>query len=119
MLSESINLEKVIIENNFNDILLTNVKYMFYNCNSLKYVDLSSFKSSFITEMDRMFENCKLLDISSFNTSKVTTIQNMFLNCVSLKHLKINVDTSLVINMQNMLYNCKSLLSLDLSSFNT
>ena len=113
MLSESINLEKVIIENNFNDILLTNVKYMFYNCNSLKYVDLSSFKSSFITEMDRMFENCKLLDISSFNTSIVTTIQNMFLN------LKINVDTSLVINMQNMLYNCKSLLSLDLSSFNT
>ena len=73
------------------------MKYMFYECNNLQNLNLSSFKTQNVTNMNCMFEECnklQSLNLLSFNTQKVT-------------------------NMDSMFYNCRDLQSLDLSSFNT
>ena len=129
--------------------ILTNMSYMFYECSSLKSIDLSSFNSSQVNDMKGMFNNCsslkslnlksfdtgnvnymiamfqdcsslQSLDLSSFDTRKVIDMCYMFNNCSSLKSIDLSsFDTSNVINMGSMFQDCSSLQSLDLSSFNT
>ena len=70
-----------------------------------------------------MFEGCISLtsiDLSSFNTTNVSNMYRMFFHCTSLKSLDLsNFNTSNVTNMQQMFSSCTSLTSLDLSNFNT
>ena len=56
---------------------------MFYECNSLQSLDVSSFDTSEVTDMSYMFYKCNSLysDFSSFDTSKVTDFSGMFYNC--------------------------------------
>ena len=102
---------------------LTNTSYMFYNCTSLKSIDLSSFNASRVNEMNNMFYNCtslKSIDLSSLNTSNVTDMSKMFYCCSFLKSTDLSSsNTSNVTDMSNMFYNCNSLKSIDLSSLNT
>ena len=75
----------------YND--LTNMSYMFYNCSSLKELNLSSFNTNQVTNMSYMFDNCsslKQLDLSSFNTNQVNDMRRMFNNCSSLIELNIS-----------------------------
>jgi len=61
--------------------LLTNMSGMFYNCNSLKELNLSSFNTNQVTDMSYMFSVCsslKELNLSSFNTNQVTNMYSMF-----------------------------------------
>ena len=47
---------------------------MFYNCSSLKELNLSNFNTKNVTNMSYMFGYCsslKELNLSNFNTSKV------------------------------------------------
>ncbi|RGG09190.1 BspA family leucine-rich repeat surface protein [Ruminococcus sp. AF27-12AA] len=47
--------------------------FMFYNCSSLKEINLKYFETSNVTDMRCMFSNCsslKYLDLSSFDISK-------------------------------------------------
>ena len=63
----------------YND--LTDMSYMFYNCSSLKELNLSSFNTNQVTNMYGMFSNCsslKVLDLLSFNTNQETDMINMF-----------------------------------------
>ena len=63
---------------------------MFYGCDKLTSLDLSSFNTSTVTDMRDMFSGCdKLtsLNLSSFDTSKVTTMSNMFDYCAELTSL--------------------------------
>lgn len=68
-----------------------------------------------------MFLDCRSLEkinLSSFNTSKVTDMQSMFKNDLLLTSLDLsNFDTSNVTNMYFMFHSCKKLINLDLSSF--
>ena len=60
---------------------------MFYICNNLTTLDLSSFDTSAVTSMGGMFDNCDrltTLDLSSFDTSAVTNMDFMFYNCNNL-----------------------------------
>ena len=41
---------------------------MFYNCESLKYLNLSNFEAPGITERNKMFKNCK--DLTSIRFIK-------------------------------------------------
>ena len=99
------------------------MRKLFYGCNALVDLDLSSFDTSNVTDMSYMFDNCcslESLDLSSFNTSSVANMLNMFNRCASLISLDLNsFDTNNVTNMASMLANCASLISLDLSNFNT
>ena len=59
---------------------LTNLSFMFYDCNSLKYIDFSSFNTINITNMSHLFFRCyslKSIDLTSFNTNNVTNMSCM------------------------------------------
>ena len=96
---------------------------MFYNCKSLKSLDLSKFITSEVNNMQYMFFFCRNLTsliISSFDTSNVINMNNMFHYCSSIKLLNLsNFDTSKVSDMENMFRDCRALVSINLSNFNT
>ena len=101
----------------------TRGQYLFYGCESLTDLDLSSFDTSNVTVMSYMFAGCKKLtslNISNWNTSNATLMFHMFESCESLTDLDLsNFNTSNVTDMGYMFYNCKKLTLLDVSSFNT
>ena len=50
------------------------MSYLFYNCYSLRYVDINNFDTYNVVDMSNMFFNCSSLeniDLNSFNTSSV------------------------------------------------
>ena len=70
-----------------NTAKVTNMNYMFDNCESLKSLDLTKFNTENVTSMKFMFEACTTLtslDVSNFNTAKVTDVNYMFSNCSAL-----------------------------------
>ena len=107
----------------FDTSAVTNMDDMFGYCNSLTILDVSSFNTSAVTNMEGMFDNCSSLtslDLSSFNTSAVTRMRTMFSSCSSLTSLDVSsFDTSAVTGMDDMFYDCSALTSLDLRSFDT
>lgn len=69
-----------------------NMANMFYNCNNLSSIDLSSFNTSNVKNMANMFYNCKKLvslDVSNFDTSKVTNMSSLFIGCGNLTSIKV------------------------------
>ena len=102
---------------------VTNMQYMFSNCESLEALDLSTFNTENVTSMSNMFYYCKSLkslNLSSFNTSKVKQMGYMFKNCESLTALDLSrFNTENVKDYEYMFHSCKSLTALDLSSFNS
>ena len=93
----------------------------FYDCKSLRSVDLSGLDTSKVTSMDSMFRDCpslSSLDLSGLDTSSATSMRCMFSDCSSLSSLDLSgLDASKVIDMASMFSGCSKLASLDLSSF--
>ena len=96
---------------------------MFYYLPSLISLELSSFDTSNVTNMNHMFyimSSLTSLNLSNFNTSRVTDMEEMFYGMSSLISLDLSsFDTSQVTNMSWMFRNMYNLTSLNLSSFNT
>ena len=72
----------------FNTENVTNMRYMFDGCESLKSLDLTNFNTENVTDMYYMFAYCKSLeslDLTNFNTAKVTNMAGMFQSCYALK----------------------------------
>ena len=68
------------------------IRYMFYNCKSLKILpDLSKWDTTFVNDMSYMFYGCESLeelpDISKWITDNIINMSYMFTNCFSLKNL--------------------------------
>ena len=106
----------------FNSSKVTNMNEMFYNCYQLKSINFTNFDTSLVTNMGSMFFGTQLtsLNLSSFNTSSLEFMRYMFYECRYLQILDLsNFNTSIVRNMENLFYNDKNLISLDLSSFDT
>ena len=99
---------------------LHDCSYMFYNCTNLLSVDLSSFNTKYVTNMEKMFFFCrrlKSINFSNCNTENVTNMGCMFLGCYNLK----NVDFSFfniknVTQMYSVFVNC-GIENIDISSF--
>ena len=125
-----------ISENNNEEILtvrlietkyLTDLSYMFENCQSLiDLPDISQFDISKIDSMSHMFYNCIMLkslnDISKWNTQNIKDASYMFYNMNCINELpdisKWNTETFM--NVSYMFMNCKILLKLpDISNWNT
>ena len=65
----------------FNTENVNNMRYMFYACNHIINLDLSNFNTNKVTDMSYMFANCERLlslDIRNFNFSNVTSYTGMF-----------------------------------------
>ena len=107
----------------FNTEKVINMNEMFYNCTSLTSLDISAFNTKSTVTMNRMFTNCISLislDLSGFDTTLITNFENYFAYCEKLTSINLTkFDTSNCQIMRGMFLYCKSLKSLDLSSFNT
>lgn len=117
------NIKSIIFSDSIDTSNVTNMSFMFYECQSLIELGISNFNTSKVADMQYMFCNLQhltSLDLSSFDTSNVTNMRSMFYQCLLLENLNIgNFDTSKVTDMQYMFFNCRALTSLDLSNFNT
>ena len=115
-------LKEIKVRFKFKKVLI-NTSYMFYNCSSLKSIDLSLFNTINVINMSSIFKKCSSLEsinLSSFYTTNVTNMREMFSYCSSLKLIDLSsFNTSNVTDMHSMFYSCSSLESIDLSSFNT
>ena len=108
---------------NFNTQNVTNMRCMFCGCHALTSLDVSNFNTQNVTQMWMMFSGCKALtslDVSNFNTQNVTDMSSMFDGCRALRWLDLsNFNTENVTKMSCMFYYCSALTSLDVSNFNT
>ena len=86
---------------------VTNMGYVFQNCNSLTAIpQLDTYA---VTDMSGMFNTCSSLKaIPQLDTSAVTNMNGMFNTCSSLTAIP-QLDTSAVTNMSYMFNNCNSL----------
>ena len=97
---------------------------MFWACKSLTTIDVSSFKTSNVTNMWAMFDDCTSLTTlrlsDQFITSKVTNMQGMFYACSSLTSLDLSgFDVSQVTYFNSMFRGCTKLENLNLTGWNT
>ena len=110
---------------NFDVSYVTNMSYMFHECNLLKEIKaINKFNTKNVLYMNGMFQLCselEYLDLSEFETSNVVDMHSMFSGCHKLKEIKgVNkFITQRVIDMKNMFQECNLLEYLDLSNYNT
>ena len=102
----------------FNDINVSNLdsfhdknKGGIFGNTKFKYIDISEWDVSNVTNMTRMFCWCKELesigDISKWDVSSVTDMSFMFCDCCSFNQNISDWDVSNVTNMSSMFYYCK------------
>ena len=108
---------------NLNTEDVTDMGWMFSNCEKLASLDISSFNTKNVEYMSAMFQSCSSLtslDLSHFNTENVEDMRALFNGCEKLTSLDLShFNTENVTDMSGMFYDCSSLTSLDLSHFNT
>lgn len=101
-----------------------NMGLMFSICNSLETLDLSSFNTEKVTDMQTMFEgstNLRTINLpKGFIGSNVTNLNATFRGCASLTELDLSgSNAEKVKNMRSMFYGCVALSNLNLSGFKT
>ena len=99
---------------------VTNMSCMFFGCEGLKSVgDISGWDVSKVTNMASMFCDCCSLnqDLSDWDVSSVTNMARMFAGCESFNQDLSSWDVSNVKNMAGMFYWCKSF-NQDISNWN-
>lgn len=123
---------------------VTNMKSMFYSCESLSSLDLSNFNTDKVTNMASLFAYCKNLsdinltgwntknvvdmsymfartaiisiDFTIFNTENVTSFVGLLSNCIRLNSVRFNgVDFRKAINIRSMFADCLELATVDLT----
>jgi len=108
---------KYKIEYTFND-KLSKTCYMFNDCSSLKYIDLSNFNVQNVKNMRCMFSNCSSLtkiNLSNFNAQNITNMGFFFCGCKSLNNINLsNFNVQKVTNLYNMFKNCSSFINIKL-----
>lgn len=99
------------------------MRNMFGGCQTLTDLDVSRFYTGTVGDMSGMFSGCSSLaglDLTNFDTSNVTDMSFMFSSCNGLTTLNISTfSTANVANMEGMFDECSNLPTLDVSSFNT
>ncbi len=99
---------------------VTTMENLFRNFINLKELDISTFETSNVTNMNGMFASTELteLDLSHFVTEKVTTMKSMFNRCDELYDLDVSsFDIINVTDITSMFRHMDAMRNLDLSSF--
>ena len=103
--------------------LITNCSYMFFNCEKIKSINLSSFNMEEVTNMNHMFGRCyyvKEIELNNCNTKNVTDMSYMFSKCKNLLNIDLQFfDTDKVKTMSCMFNECYNLSNCRLPFFNT
>ena len=114
-------LHELSFNNSISTSNVKNMSYMFAYTSELENLDLNSFDTSKVTDMNNMFNTCNatIAGFDKFNTSKVKDMNNMFYNSYFFTPLDLSsFDTSNVTDMSYMFSNSRAT-TLNLSSFNT
>jgi len=77
---------------NLNLLEVTNMYGMFYNCNSLKELDVSTWDTRHVKTMENLFYKCNSLttiDVRNLSMGNVESIRSMFYGCSSLTTLDL------------------------------
>ena len=102
---------------------ITNMSYMFCECELLINIDFSHFNTKNVTNMGALFFKCSSLtdiNLTNVNTENVSDMTCTFSYCSSLKEINLlNLNTQNVINMTCMFSYCSTLKDINLSNFNT
>ena len=100
---------------------LNDSSFLFHECKTLIYVDLSHFISKDLIYTNSMFYKCSSLEFinfTNFNTENVVNMRSMFFDCSSLIELDLsNFNIKNVNEMSLMFSYCSSLETLNLSNF--
>lgn len=86
------NLANIVFGSSFTTVKVNTMKRMFYECNSIKSIDVSMFNTAEVLDMENMFGECHLLeelDLSNFNTAKTTDVSYMFSSCNSIQEIDL------------------------------
>lgn len=121
---KKINVEKVIIlKDNDKKIVPSSTANWFTCLTKCREIEgLENIDTSYVTNMCEMFSatNITSLDLTSFNTSNVTNMERMFFCCGELKNVNLSsFNTHNVTNMSWMFDGCLSLENIDVSNFDT
>lgn len=90
-----------------NTSAVTDMYYMFCNCENLTSIDVTNFDTSNVIYMSYMFDNCRdLTSVTGFagkDMSSCTSMDSMFSQCYDLKTIDFSgADLSSVTDMNNM-----------------
>ena len=93
---------------------LTSTAYWFYGFQTLTTVTgIGNLKTDNVTDMQYMFHDCNVLtsiDVTGFNTTNVTNMRGMFYKCQQLQSIDLSsFNTALVTDMSWMFYGCNAL----------
>ena len=103
--------------------ILNDLSLMFFNCQNLESINLSSYDMSNITDMSSMFSGCSNLqsaNLSSLKTKNEIDMANMFSGCSLLKNVEFPIAHKInSTSIKRLFFYCSSIESVDLSSFNT
>ena len=97
-----------------NTVNVTDMSFLFHNCQKLTSLDLSHFNTANVTNMSSMFDGCTgltSLDVTNFNTANVTDMSYMFYGCRRLKEIYVSDKfvTNSVQSSEDMFLGCNSL----------
>ena len=96
---------------------------MFENCYKIVEIDLSKFKTKYVTNMGYLFSECKFLksiNLLNIDTSKVTIFASMFSYCYSLTSLDLSkFNTTKVSIFPAMFLECPNLLYINFKQLNS
>lgn len=103
----------------------TNASSAFNECICLKFLDLTGWDTSGITQFQSMFYDCRSLieikGIEDFDVSSATNISKMFQQCYEIQELDISKwqTSSSLTTMNDVFHDCRSISELNVSGFNT
>ena len=109
------NYQHIVFDSSFANNVIVGAWYIVFSCPNLETITgLENVKTANITQMSSMFSGLsklQTLDLSSFDTRKVTNMDHMFHNCSSLTTIIVgaNWSTANVTSSTQMFYNCTSL----------
>ena len=97
-----------------NTVNVTDMSFLFHDCQKLTSLDLSHFNTANVTNMSSMFDGCTgltSLDVTNFNTTNVTNMSYMFFGCRRLKEIYVSDKfvTNSVQSSVEMFLGCSSL----------
>ena len=109
------NYQHIVFDSSFANNVIAGAWYIDFSCPNLETITgLENVKTANITQMSSMFSGLsklQTLDLSSFDTRKVINMDHMFHNCSSLTTIIVgaNWSTANVTSSTQMFYNCTSL----------
>ena len=120
-LIENVTIKYIVFDKSFSTYTPTSLNGFFYRLKNLeKITGLEYLNTEKVTDMQKMFSNCKnlsSLDLSNFNTEKVTNMSGMFFGCSALTtiYASDNFKTDKVTVGSNMFGGCTNLKGYDSS----